>query len=109
MQITLLWYLRVMTLVLLLIDTINVFEILVLIEGDFNLPKRTYEIRVEGLLGDDWMRWFEGLTISHHGPNQTLLTGLLDQAMLRGILMRISDLGLNLVSVQPMEQDDKEI
>lgn len=82
---------------------------LVLIEGDLTLPKRTYEIRVEGLLGDNWMSWFEGLTISHREPNQTLLTGLLDQAKLRGILIRISDLGLDLVSVQPMEQDNKEI
>lgn len=72
------------------------------------MPKRMYEIRVEGLLGDSWKSWFEGLTICHLAGSQTLLTGLLDQAMLRGILMRISDLGLNLVSVKILEQDNKE-
>jgi len=72
------------------------------------LVKRKYAIRVEGLLGDIWMSWFEGLTISQMDCNQTLLTGSFDQAMLRGILMKISDLGLNLVSIQPLEQDNKE-
>lgn len=73
------------------------------------MPKRMYEIRVEGLLGDSWMNWFQGLTIRHLEGNQTLLTGMLDQALLRGILTKISDLGLNLVSVKPLDQDHKEI
>lgn len=72
------------------------------------MSKRIYEIRVEGLLGDKWMSWFEGLTIRHLECGQTLLTGVMDQAMLRGILTKISDLGLNLVSVQQSEQDHKE-
>ena len=72
------------------------------------MTKRIYDIRVEGLLGDDWMSWFEGLTIRHLECGQTSLTGLLDQAMLRGILTKISDLGLNLVSVQQSEHHLKE-
>ena len=68
-----------------------------------------YEIRIEGLLGDSWMNWFQGLTIRHLESNQTLLTGMLDQAMLRGILINVSDLGLNLVSVKPLDQDHQEI
>lgn len=68
-----------------------------------------YEIRIEGLLGDSWMNWFQGLTIRHLEGSQTLLTGMLDQAMLRGILTKISDLGLNLVSVKPLDQDHQEI
>ena len=63
-----------------------------------------YEIRVEGLLGDSWKNWFQGLTIRHLEGSQTLLTGMLDQAMLRGILTKISDLGLNLVSVRPLDK-----
>ena len=72
------------------------------------MPKRMYEIRVEGLLGDNWMNWFQGLTIRHLEGSQTLLTGILDQAMLRGILTKISDLGLNLISVKPLDQDRQE-
>jgi hypothetical protein len=70
------------------------------------LPKQIYEIRVEGLLGDRWKSWFEGLTIRHLECGQTLLTGSLDQAMLRGVLTKIGDLGLNLISVQQPEQDN---
>ena len=72
------------------------------------LTKRKYEIRVEGLLGEHWTSWFEGLTIHQFEPNQTLLSGFFDQAMLRGILTKISDLGLDLVSVQTLEQDRKD-
>ena len=77
-----------------------------LIEGGATLPKQLYEIRVEGLLGDIWTSWFEGLTIHCLECGQTVLTGSLDQAMLRGILTKISDLGLDLISVQQSEQDD---
>jgi hypothetical protein len=72
------------------------------------LAKKIYEIRVEGLLGDSWKSWFEGLTIQHLECGQTLLIGVFDQAMLRGILARIGDLGLNLVSVQPSKLERKE-
>ena len=73
------------------------------------MPQKIYEIRVDGLLGDSWRNWFEGLTIQHLECGQTLLIGLFDQAMLRGILTRIGDLGLNLVSVQQSELEKKEM
>lgn len=72
------------------------------------MSKRIYEIRVEGHLGDNWMSWFEGVAIRHLECGQTVLTAAMDQSMLRGILTRISDLGLNLVSVHHLEQNKKE-
>lgn len=61
---------------------------------------RIYEIRVEGYLGDPWTNWFDGLAI-HKEPNgHTTLTGLVeDQAALYGILTKIHNLNLILVSV----------
>jgi len=64
------------------------------------LPEQKYEILVEGLLSESWMSWFEGLTICHLTSKQSLLSGSMDQAMLRGILNKISDLGLDLISLQ---------
>jgi hypothetical protein len=63
-----------------------------------------YEIRIEDHLGDSWAEWFEGMTIrdevDEHGQfAQTVLSGTMDQAALHGILMRIRDLGLTLISV----------
>lgn len=69
------------------------------------MTRHIYKIRVEGLLGENWKSWFEGLTIQHLDCGQTLLTAPLDQSMLRGILAKIGDLGLELVSVQQLEQD----
>ena len=59
-----------------------------------------YEIRVEGHLADHWSDWFDGLTI-HNDPNgATTLIGLLtDQAALCGVLARIHNLNLILISV----------
>jgi len=59
-----------------------------------------YEIRVEGHLADRWSDWFEGLTICKHPNGETTLTGLLvDQAALFGVLIRIHDLNMVLISV----------
>lgn len=70
------------------------------------MSKKFYEIRVEGLLGDSWKSWFEGLTIRHLECGQSLLMGPLDQAMLRGILNKISDLRLELISVQQSDDNN---
>jgi hypothetical protein len=61
---------------------------------------RSYEIRVDGHLAVSWSDWFEGLEI-HNDPNgETTLTGLLiDQAALFGVLNKIHDLNLILISV----------
>ncbi len=65
-----------------------------------------YEIRVEGHLPDHWSEWLEGLAISRCG-SETVLTGLLnDQAALYGVLGRIHDLNLVLVSVSRLPSRD---
>jgi hypothetical protein len=60
----------------------------------------TYKIRVEGHLGPPWSAWFEAMTITNLPHGEAELTGTLaDQAALHGVLLRIRDLGLPLVSV----------
>jgi hypothetical protein len=65
-----------------------------------------YEIRVQGHIGDSWSSWFEGLSLRHENNGQTVLCGpIVDQAALHGVLMRIRDLGLPLVSVNRVKGD----
>jgi hypothetical protein len=59
-----------------------------------------YEIRVEGHLTARWADWFDGLTILHNANEEsTLMGGLTDQAALFGVLTKIHDLNLILISV----------
>jgi hypothetical protein len=63
-----------------------------------------YEIRLKGHLDDRWSDWFDGLTITLKECGDTVLTGpVTDQSALYGILKKIRDLGLPLVSVRPLE------
>jgi hypothetical protein len=63
-----------------------------------------YEIRVRGHLDARWANRFEGLTITLEEDGDTLLTGpVIDQAALHGLLKKVRDLGLQLVSVSPVE------
>ena len=63
-----------------------------------------YEIRLKGHLDDRWSDWFEGLTITLEENGDTLLTGpVVDQAALHGLLKKVRDLGMPLVSVSPVE------
>jgi len=59
-----------------------------------------YQIRIKGHLSPQWTDWFEGLTITLEEGGNTLLTGLvLDQAALHGVLKKVRDLGMPLLSV----------
>jgi hypothetical protein len=63
-----------------------------------------YQIRIKGHLSDQWTNWFEGMTITLEEDGDTLLTGpVVDQAALFGLLKKVRDLGLPLVSINCAE------
>ena len=65
-----------------------------------------YEIRIKGHLDNRWADWFEGLTIMLEDNGETLLTGpVVDQAALHGLLRKVRDLGIPLVSVNRIEPE----
>lgn len=63
-----------------------------------NTPE-LYEIRIAGHLSVTWKARFEGLCVRLDPGGETVLSGTLDQAALHGVLMRVRDLGLKLISV----------
>ena len=65
-------------------------------------PSQTvvYQIRLKGHLDSQWADWFEGLTITLEEDGDTLLTGpVIDQSALHGLLRKVRDLGMQLLSV----------
>jgi hypothetical protein len=71
--------------------------------GRHQSPRR-YEIRVEGHLDTRWAAWFDGLTLTQGSDGTTIIHGpVADQAALHGLLQKIRDLGLPLISVNHVE------
>ncbi len=69
-------------------------------------PARHYRICVEGQLGPGWSEWFTGMTLHHTEAGNTVLSGLVvDQAALHGLLARIRDLNLTLLTVEQVEPE----
>lgn len=72
---------------------------------DPDVPK-IFQIKIKGHLGQQWADWFEGLTISLEEDGNTILSGtVVDQSALHGILKKIRDLGMPLLSVNPAVSD----
>ena len=68
-----------------------------------------YQIRIKGHLEAQWVTWFEGLTITLEDNGNTLLTGhVVDQSELYGLLKKVRDLGMALVSVNPIQSNRHE-
>ncbi len=69
-----------------------------------------YHIRIKGHLGPQWTDWFEGLTITLEPDGDTLLAGpIVDQAALYGLLRRLRDTGLPLVSVMRVSRAQADV
>ena len=77
-----------------------------------NTPHLTYQITIRGHLDDRWDDWFEDFTLTQTYSDEdeaiTELTGtVVDQAALYGMLARLRNLGVSLISVQPLKQEEK--
>lgn len=70
---------------------------------------QVYQIRIKGHLGSQWTDWFEELTITLEDNGNTLLTGqVIDQAALHGLLKKVRNLGLPLISVCRVKTDQAD-
>jgi hypothetical protein len=80
--------------------------------GDHDEPG-LYEIRIKGHLDDRWATWFVGLTLTREDNGETLLSGpVVDQAALHGLLRKVRDLGMPLLSVirvRPGQKDASDV
>ncbi len=69
-----------------------------------------YQIKVKGHLGHQWTDWFDGLTITLEEDGDTLLTGpVVDQAALHGLLKKVRDLGMPLLSVNRVKPSQADV
>ncbi len=69
-----------------------------------------YEIRLEGHLASRWAAWFDGLSLTNENDGTTIIHGLVvDQAALHGLLQKVRDVGLPLVSVTQVDTDQTDV
>jgi hypothetical protein len=67
-----------------------------------------YEIRITGHLASRWAAAFEGMTLTRHADGTTVLGGrIADQSALHGLFRRLGDLGLSILSVRTVAEDDR--
>ena len=72
--------------------------------------RTVYQFRIKGHLGQQWMNWFKGLTITLEEDGNTLLSGpVVDQSAMHGILKKIRDLGMPLLSVNAIGHNPKDV
>ena len=78
-------------------------------EGAHERERKTYEIRLLGHLEPRWGAWFDGMSLSHGSDGTTVIRGsVMDQAALHGLLKRVGDLGLPLISVTQIDLNSKK-
>jgi hypothetical protein len=77
--------------------------------GRHHNPGR-YEIRVKGHLDARWAAWFDGLNLSHNSDGTTVIQGfVVDQAALHGLLQKVRDIGVPLISVAQVDPDQPDV
>jgi len=72
------------------------------------MKKTTYQIEVQGQLDESWSQWFDGLTVTVENSVTTLTGAVADQSALRGVLSKIMDLNLVLISVVQVQAEHME-
>jgi len=73
-------------------------------ERNLEVPEN-YKILIDGHLQDRWKEWFEGLKICRNADGTTTISGVLsDQAALHGVLLKIGNMNLKLISVNPIDE-----
>jgi hypothetical protein len=69
-----------------------------------------YGIRLKGHLDSRWAAWFDGLSLTHDSDGTTVISGpVLDQAALHGLLQKVRDVGIPLVSVAQIDPDEPDV
>lgn len=74
-----------------------------------SLAKHRYTLRVQGRLDAYWADWLDGLTLHHDGDDSVLETPAIDQAALHGLLVKMGNLNLSLVSVVRLDSEDAPV
>ena len=74
------------------------------------MPAMSYQIRVKGHLRPEWTEWFDDMTIIHETNGTTIMSGAVaDQAALHGLLIKVRDLGLELIAVSRGEPGQEDV